>query len=244
MAVRQIELDEFLNMAENCPILDVRSPAEFKHAHICGAYSLPLFSDEERKVVGTTYKQQNREDAIKAGLDYFGPKMKVMIEEVERLLASRNGAEAILVHCWRGGMRSAGVAWLLDLYGFKVFTLTGGYKSFRRYALELFNRHWPMRILGGYTGSGKTEILQKLCRLGEEVIDLEALAMAYTGVEKAYAIQAGRELRVIVEAEKVTDADSEKLSFEIADKIQKEMQYPGQIKVTVIRELRAVNVAR
>ena len=177
MAVRQIELDEFLNMAENCPILDVRSPAEFKHAHICGAYSLPLFSDEERKVVGTTYKQQNREDAIKAGLDYFGPKMKVMIEEVERLLASRNGAEAILVHCWRGGMRSAGEAWLLDLYGFKVFTLTGGYKSFRRYALELFNRHWPMRILGGYTGSGKTEILQKLCRLGEEVIDLEALAM-------------------------------------------------------------------
>jgi ribonuclease Y len=63
-------------------------------------------------------------------------------------------------------------------------------------------------------------------------------------VEKAYAIQAGRELRVIVEAEKVTDAESEKLSFEMADKIQKEMQYPGQIKVTVIREKRAVNIAR
>ena len=68
--------------------------------------------------------------------------------------------------------------------------------------------------------------------------------MSYNGVEKAYAIQAGRELRVIVEAEKVTDADSDRLSFEIADKIQKEMQYPGQIKVTVIRELRAVNIAR
>jgi ribonuclease Y len=63
-------------------------------------------------------------------------------------------------------------------------------------------------------------------------------------VEKAYAIQAGRELRVIVEAEKVSDAESEKLSFEMADKIQKEMQYPGQIKVTVIREKRAVNIAR
>ena len=68
--------------------------------------------------------------------------------------------------------------------------------------------------------------------------------MSYPGVEKAYAIQAGRELRVMVEAEKVTDSESEKLSFEIADKIQKEMQYPGQIRVTVIREKRAVNIAR
>jgi ribonuclease Y len=78
----------------------------------------------------------------------------------------------------------------------------------------------------------------------ERIKDLENLAMGYKGVEKAYAIQAGRELRVIVEAEKVSDTESEKLSFEIADKIQKEMQYPGQIKVTVIREKRAVNVAR
>ena len=78
----------------------------------------------------------------------------------------------------------------------------------------------------------------------ERIKDLETLALSYNGVEKAYAIQAGRELRVIVEAEKVTDAESEKLSFEMADKIQKEMQYPGQIKVTVIREKRAVNIAR
>jgi ribonuclease Y len=78
----------------------------------------------------------------------------------------------------------------------------------------------------------------------QRIKDLENLAVSYNGVEKAYAIQAGRELRVIVEADKVSDADSERLSFEIADKIQKEMQYPGQIKVTVIRELRAVNIAR
>jgi ribonuclease Y len=78
----------------------------------------------------------------------------------------------------------------------------------------------------------------------ERIKDLETLALSYNGVEKAYAIQAGRELRVIVEAEKVSDAESEKLSFEMADKIQKEMQYPGQIKVTVIREKRAVNIAR
>ena len=78
----------------------------------------------------------------------------------------------------------------------------------------------------------------------QRIRDLENLALAYQGVEKAYAIQAGRELRVIVEAEKVTDADSDRLSFEIAQKIQNEMTFPGQIKVTVIREKRAVNVAR
>jgi ribonuclease Y len=78
----------------------------------------------------------------------------------------------------------------------------------------------------------------------QRIKDLENLALTYQGVEKAYAIQAGRELRVIVESEKVSDAESDKLSFEIAQKIQAEMVYPGQIKVTVIREKRAVNVAR
>jgi ribonuclease Y len=78
----------------------------------------------------------------------------------------------------------------------------------------------------------------------QRIKELETLAVSYQGVEKAYAIQAGRELRVIVEADKVTDMDSDKLSFEIAQKIQTEMTYPGQIKVTVIREKRAVNIAR
>jgi ribonuclease Y len=78
----------------------------------------------------------------------------------------------------------------------------------------------------------------------QRIKDLENLALAHEGVEKAYAIQAGRELRVIVESDKVTDADADRLSFEIATKIQNDMQYPGQIKVTVIREKRAVNVAR
>ena len=68
--------------------------------------------------------------------------------------------------------------------------------------------------------------------------------MAYEGVQKAYAMQAGRELRVIVEAEKVTDDRADELSFMISQKIQDEMQYPGQIKVTVIRETRAVDYAK
>ena len=95
--------------------------------------------------------------------------------------------------------------------------------------------------ISGARPGARREIMQQYI---QRIKDLENLAMTYNGVEKAYAIQAGRELRVIVEAEKVTDQDSEKLSFEIAQKIQTEMTFPGQIKVTVIREKRAVNVAR
>lgn len=95
--------------------------------------------------------------------------------------------------------------------------------------------------ISGARPGARREIMQSFIT---RIKELETLAMSYNGVEKAYAIQAGRELRVMVEAEKVTDAESEKLSFEIADKIQKEMQYPGQIRVTVIREKRAVNIAR
>lgn len=155
-------------------VLDVRSPAEYQHACMPGAISLPLFTDEERKVVGTLYKQRSREEAIKSGLDFFGVKMKTMVEAVERIEGTQN--KNLLIHCWRGGMRSAAVAWLLDLYGFKVFTLVGGYKSFRKWVLERFEIAYPFKILGGYTGSGKTDILHLLNKKGALVIDLEALA--------------------------------------------------------------------
>ncbi|GAO42386.1 tRNA 2-selenouridine(34) synthase MnmH [Flavihumibacter petaseus] len=174
MAVVSLDIDTFLEkLAQQPLLLDVRSPAEFAHAHIPGAVSLPLFSDEERKVVGTAYKQESRQQAIKIGLDYFGPKMRPMVETVEKLNA---GKEGVLVHCWRGGMRSGGVAWLLDLYGIKVFTLKGGYKAFRQWVLAQFERDYNLQVIGGYTGSGKTEILGKLARHGEAVLDLEALA--------------------------------------------------------------------
>jgi ribonuclease Y len=95
--------------------------------------------------------------------------------------------------------------------------------------------------ISGARPGARREIMQQYI---QRIKNLETLAVSYPGVEKAYAIQAGRELRVIVEADKVGDADSDKLSFEIAQKIQTEMTYPGQIKVTVIREKRAVNIAR
>ena len=164
--------------------MDVRSPAEFAHAHIPGAHSLPLFSDEERKAVGTAYKQQSRETAIKIGLDHFGVKMRTMVEEAEKICevnaanpqpATRK-PETVLVHCWRGGMRSAGVAWLLDLYGFKVYTLAGGYKAYRKHVLAQFEKQYHFNIVGGFTGSGKTLVLGELKAKGHSVIDLEELA--------------------------------------------------------------------
>lgn len=173
MAIEKIHIEQFLELAKQHPVLDVRSPGEYKHAHIPGACSLPLFTDEERKIVGTAYKQESREQAIKLGLDFFGVKMRKMVEEVEQLSSN---SKTVLVHCWRGGMRSAGVAWLLDLYGFKVFTLAGGYKKYRNYVLDTFRLPFQFNILGGYTGSGKTELLKTLKERGEKVIDLEGIA--------------------------------------------------------------------
>jgi ribonucrease Y len=95
--------------------------------------------------------------------------------------------------------------------------------------------------ISGARPGARREILESyLTRIRE----LEELALNYDGVQKAYAMQAGRELRVIVESDKVTDERAEMLSFEISQKIQNEMQYPGQIRVTVIREKRATNFAR
>ncbi|MFN5374847.1 MAG: tRNA 2-selenouridine(34) synthase MnmH [Chitinophagaceae bacterium] len=177
MAIQKISVDEFVNLSLIHPVFDVRSEAEFSHAHIPGAQNLPLFNNEERAVVGTIYKQQSRELAIKKGLEYFGPKMKDMVVFVEEAITKLNPEnKTVLVHCWRGGMRSAGVAWLLDLYGFKVYTLVGGYKAFRNWVLSRFDQKVTFRILGGYTGSGKTIVLSALKEKGAPVIDLEGLA--------------------------------------------------------------------
>jgi len=191
MAIEKIHIDRFLELAKQNRVIDVRSPGEFNHAHMPGAYSMPLFTDEERKLVGTAYKQESREQAIKIGLDFFGPKMRKMVEEAESLIKTQgpgineksnaaeipvNTSRTVLVYCWRGGMRSAGVAWLLDLYGFKVYTLIGGYKKFRHYVLDTFKVPYQFKIIGGYTGSGKTELLKELQRRRELVVDLEEIA--------------------------------------------------------------------
>ncbi len=189
MAIKKITVEDLLQLSKQHPVLDVRSPGEYKHAHIRSAYSLPLFSDEERKIIGTAYKQASREKAIKLGLDFFGVKMRTMVEDVEKIVAgyglrvgdltqnqqpvTRNRA---IVHCWRGGMRSSAVAWLLDFYGFEVYLLEGGYKAYRNWVLSQFEKDYQFNIIGGYTGSGKTELLHALQQKDHAVIDLEAMA--------------------------------------------------------------------
>lgn len=191
MPIQKLFIQDFIQLAQHNPVLDVRSPSEYTHAHIPSAHSLPLFTDAERAVVGTAYKQQSRQQAIKAGLDYFGPKMKEIVETVEKMLDVRSTMydnslnqtnavhrtpNTVLVHCWRGGMRSAGVAWLLDLYGFKVYTLVGGYKAYRKWVREQFEKEYQFKIIGGHTGSGKTLVLHQLAEQQQPIIDLEALA--------------------------------------------------------------------
>ncbi len=190
MPAQKITIEEFVKLAKQYPVLDVRSPGEYTHAHIPSAYSLPLFTDEERKQVGTAYKQQSREAAIKIGLDYFGVKMRKMVEDAEPIVQSHKSGvknlqitdselqttNSVLVHCWRGGMRSAAVAWLLDMYGFKVYVLVGGYKAYRRWVLTQFEKDYNFNIIGGYTGSGKTLLLHQLQKHGNTIIDLEDLA--------------------------------------------------------------------
>lgn len=181
MAVQKISIEAYTQNAQDQITIDVRSPLEFEHAHIPGAYSLPLFNNEQRVIVGTTYKKQSREDAIKIALPMFGDKMLEMVNQVETWVKNyqenhEGKKPSIIVHCWRGGMRSAAVAWLLDLYGFKVIQLVGGYKTYRNWIIAHFEKQYELKVIGGYTGSGKTEILHALKSKGENIIDLEGLA--------------------------------------------------------------------
>lgn len=161
-----------MHLSNPVALIDVRTPAEFAQGHVPGAYNIPLFTNEERVQVGTTYKQVGREQAILLGFDLTGNKWSGFIRQA---LAIAPGKK-VAVHCWRGGMRSGAMAWALGLYGFDVLIITGGYKNYRRWAHSRFELNYPLCVLGGMTGSGKTRILKQLANMGEQVIDLEDLA--------------------------------------------------------------------
>ncbi len=153
-------------------IIDVRSPIEFTSGHIPGAINLPLFTDEERKIIGTTYTQVSPEKALLKGLDMVGPKMSGFLKQVKQLKSSK-----LLLHCSRGGKRSESMAWLLGFGGYDITVLEGGYKAYRHYVLDsLLNKQYRLIVLGGKTGMNKTKILRALAILGEQVIDLERIA--------------------------------------------------------------------
>ncbi len=163
---------DFLEAAKTYPVLDVRSPGEYTRARIPGAISFPIFDDEQRAAVGTCYKQKGKDKAIELGLEYVGPQLATWVKKAKKLAVDNT----VLVHCWRGGMRSGSMSWLFETAGLQVKILVGGYKAYRNEVLAIFERPIPFRVLGGKTGSGKTEILPELAKRGYQVVDLEGLA--------------------------------------------------------------------
>ncbi len=167
-----LPIQEFLKLSSRYPVGDVRTPAEFRQGHFPGAVNIPLFSDDERALVGTIYKKKSPQKAFDEGLRITGPKMVSYVEQA-RTIAREN---TILLYCWRGGMRSGSLGWLFETAGMKVYLLEGGYKAFRRYAREAFTHPARLIVLGGMTGSGKTDILHELRKMGEQILDLEGRA--------------------------------------------------------------------
>ena len=163
---------KFLELSEITPIADVRSPFEFTTGHNPGAVNIPLFNDKERESVGTIYKKEGRIPAILEGLKHAAPAMSFKLEQALKI--ARNGK--LLVHCWRGGMRSEAMAWLFSLVDIETKVLDGGYKSYRHHILDSLSEKRKIIVLGGMTGSSKTHILKYLKEHHQQVLDLEGLA--------------------------------------------------------------------
>ena len=168
----KLTIENFLEKSESLTIIDVRTPAEFEQGHIPGAVNIPLFSNDERVIIGTLYKKNGKDKAVLEGLKIVGPKMYDFVVAAKKVAVKKE----ILVHCWRGGMRSASMAWLFETAGLKADTLEGGYKAYRGYNREALNRTQKIHILGGMTGSNKTDILLEMKKMGAQVIDLEGEA--------------------------------------------------------------------
>jgi tRNA 2-selenouridine synthase len=172
LPVQKIKIEQFLQLSETITVADVRSPSEFNYGHIPGAINIPLFDDKEREAVGIKYKKEGRLPAIIEGLRHTGP---ALVDKMT--LGLKNAANGkLLVHCWRGGMRSEAMAWLFSLGDLDVGVLEGGYKSYRHHVTEKLSEKGKMIVLGGMTGSSKTHILRRLKSSGQQVLDLEQLA--------------------------------------------------------------------
>jgi tRNA 2-selenouridine synthase len=168
-----ISIDFYFQNLEHIPIIDVRSPGEFSKGNIPNANNLELFTNEEHAIVGTAYKKESKERAIEIGYKFVKPKLDDFITSALKIAPKKE----VVIHCWRGGMRSNAFANHLIDNGFKkVYVIEKGYKAFRNYVLQFFEQPFNLKILGGYTGAAKTEILHSLKIKGEQVIDLEGLA--------------------------------------------------------------------
>ena len=172
MPEKLISLEELLTLRDTHPMLDARSEGEFGQSHIRGAINLPILNNEERKIIGTIYKQEGSENAVLKGFELVGPRFHEIIKEAISFVPDKK----VIIYCWRGGMRSQILSWLLSIAGFEVFRLKGGYKIYRNFTFELIRSTFKLLVLGGKTGTGKTVLLNQLSQMGQQVIDLEKIA--------------------------------------------------------------------
>lgn len=172
---RTIALTEALELKK--PIfVDMRAPVEYADGHIPGAVNIPLFDDDERRIVGTIYHKNGPEEAKQQGLGIVSGKLPELVNQIRDLYSS---GRTVVVYCWRGGMRSKSVVSVLELMGIPAYQLVGGYKAYRRYVLDTlaaFDLKPTVVSLCGSTGVGKTTLLKLLADAGAAVIDLENLA--------------------------------------------------------------------
>lgn len=154
--------------------IDLRSEGEFEEGTILGAISMPLLSNEERKIVGTLYVSGDIKGAKEKGVEFFAPKLT----DYYRRISQMEEDHEVVLFCSRGGFRSTALFNLLKTLGHKVYKLDHGYKSYRKYVLNFMEtlKDYKYVVLKGYTGCGKTEILNELRNRGENVLDLEGLA--------------------------------------------------------------------
>ena len=166
---------DFRNLTS--PIIDVRSPSEYSKGHWPGAINIPLFTNSEREIIGKSYKKESRLKAIFNGLKITMPKTTKFLEIIIQATSKQvKGNKSLRIYCWRGGMRSNSFAWLARTIGIKTYLLKGGYKNYRKWVLNQFESDLPIRLIGGKTGTGKTDLLNYINDKKIFVIDLEGIA--------------------------------------------------------------------
>ena len=177
MSLERISAEQALaTLGDYSSVIDARSEGEYAEDHLPGAVNWPSLNDEERKIVGTRYKQISQFEAKKLGAALVA---KNIAAHIQREVLDKPRDWQPLVYCWRGGKRSGSLALILDQIGFNVTLVDGGYKAFRAALvadLPQLAAQFDYRVVCGTTGSGKTRLLQALAALGAQVLDLEALA--------------------------------------------------------------------
>jgi tRNA 2-selenouridine synthase len=168
MEHKRTSIEEFLKLEGQT--VDVRSPKEFEQGHIPDAWNLPLFSDSERAQVGLAYQLQGVPKAVEVGLKFVGPKLSDWVRQIRKKKMS-----CVKVYCARGGMRSQSLLWLLNFCRIPAISLKRGYKNYRNWVLNAFEKDYTFHCIGGNLGSGKSDVLDQL-RKKEQVIDLKKIA--------------------------------------------------------------------